>query len=149
MRTCVGVIVAIVLLTGIVSCSRTIYVPVDRHRIEQVVWHDTMVEVVHAGEVVHSTTIDTISELHTPSASSKVVVTDGVLSHTLTEHPRHDSVIVKWREVYITDSIPYPIPMIEESSRRWPSLRFLSWVIGCIVLLIVIVGLCFRGSFTR
>ncbi len=149
MKTFLGIVGSVVLLSGIVSCTRTVYVPVEQHRSELVVWHDTMVEVVHPGEVTCSKTIDTISVLHTQGASSRAVVTDGVLSHTLTEHPRHDSVIVRWREVYITDSIPYPVPVVENPSCRLTSLRYvLLWIVS-VLLMLWIIGRCFKGCFTR
>ena len=127
---------AVVFASLLISCTKTIYIPVEERRKETVIWHDTVVNVVQAGEMLYNKTIDTVSVLQAHSASSTAIVADGVLSHSLTVHPRSDSVVVKWREVYVVDSVPYPVPVVDESHRVTTRLCRTTWLIVGAILLI-------------
>lgn len=149
MRDVLSVGISMLVITALLSCTRTIYVPVEQRRSETVVWHDTIIAVERVPEVMCNHTIDTISTLHSQVASSTAIISDGVLSHRLTVHPRQDSVVVKWREVYITDSIPYPIPMADNTSNVWRWGGYM-WLILVGALLLIVVAMCiFRVHFKR
>lgn len=141
-------IIAVILMMACVSCRKTIYIPVEQRRSEVVIWHDTVVNIVQPGERVINKTIDTISTLHTRAASSTAVVVDGILTHTLTVHPTNDSVVVKWREVCVVDSVPYPVPVYEELSKpnSCNALPVFSIIISVLLLLLAITHR-FRTKF--
>lgn len=126
----------VVLVLFLISCTKTVYIPIEERHKETVIWHDTVVNVVQAGEVLYNKTVDTVSVLHARSASSTAIVVDGVLSHSLTVHPRSDSVVVKWREVHVVDSVPYPVPVVDESHRVATRLSHAAWLIVGGMLLI-------------
>ena len=107
----VWMFVAASVIVLMLSCTKRIYVPVEHRRSEMVVMRDTVVEIVTYGEKLSNRTTDTLSCLYGDGVSSVAIVSDGVLSHTLMQHPRRDSVRVQLPEVHITDSIPYIVPL--------------------------------------
>lgn len=134
-----GCCLAIVVAMFLSSCTRTVYLPVEQRRSETVLWHDTVLPIDRPAETLLNTTIDTTSTLRTSLASSTATVAGGVLSHTLTVHPRSDSVVVRWREVHVVDSIPYAVPVAENGhhagERRLVSMTF----IACAVMLMGVI----------
>lgn len=98
-----------VLLLLLASCTKTVYVPVERVKTVTTTVVDSFVEVVTPPESVTNTTTDTTSVIATRYATSTATVSNGVLTHNLTQHARKDS--VKTQTVYIheTDSVPYPV----------------------------------------
>lgn len=126
------------------SCTRTLYVPVQSHRSEQVVLHDTIIEVRTVGETIHNHTADTVSLLHTAHAYSVASVTQGMLSHTLSVVPHSDSVRLQWREVHIIDSIPYVVPMPGERIEVVPA--WVWWMAAAFLLYVVLAVVRFIKS---
>ena len=98
-----------VLLLLLASCTKTVYVPVERVKTVTTTVVDSFVEVVTPPESVTNTTTDTTSVIATRYATSTATVSNGVLTHNLMQHARKDS--VKTQTVYIheTDSVPYPV----------------------------------------
>lgn len=110
-----------VLLMLLLSCTKTVYVPVDRTKTVTTTVVDSFVEVVTPPERVTNTTTDTTSVISTLYATSTATVSNGILTHDLTQHARKDS--VKTQTVYIheTDSVPFavPYPVVEQYVPTW------------------------------
>lgn len=126
----------IILVLFLFSCTRTVFVPVEsvKHVTTTVV--DTFVEIVTPNERVVNVTTDTTSVISTRYATSRAEVSNGILTHDLTQHARKDS--VKTQTVYIheTDSVPYPVKVVEEVTPSW---CWWSIVIGIIAVATMIV----------
>lgn len=126
----------IMLVLLLLSCTRTVYVPVEsvKHVTKTVV--DTFVEIVTPNERVVNVTIDTTSVISTRYATSKAEVSNGILRHEITQHERKDT--VKTQTVYIheTDSVPYPVKVVKEVTPSW---CWWSIVIGIIAFATMIV----------
>ena len=135
----------LLLLWGVsVSCTRTLYVPVERHHTEAVVWRDTLVEVVVAGERQERKTLDTVSVLHTRHARSTASVSAGVLEHTLVVYPRKDSVSVQVRDLFRYDSLLLSYPLItpsasEEEVPRWVEMWAVAATLAAVVMLLLLL----------
>lgn len=121
-----------VLLLLLASCTKTVYVPVERVKTVTTTVVDSFVEVVTPPERVTNTTNDTTSVISTRYATSTATVSNGILTHDLTQHARKDS--VKMQTVYIheTDSVPFavPYPVVESYVPSW------CW------LLSILAGIC-------
>ena len=105
MRGCASCALLLLWVAVVASCTRTHYVPVETHHREVVVWRDTVVEVVDAGERQERKTLDTVSVSRTRQACSRAAVSAGVLEHTLVVYPRRDSVRVQVRDILTHDSL--------------------------------------------
>lgn len=132
----VSVIILVLLL---LSCTRTIYVPVEsvKHVTTTVV--DTFVEIVTPNERVVNVTTDTTSVISTRYATSKAEVSNGILRHEITQHERKDS--VKTQTVYIheTDSVPYPVKVVEEVTPSWCWWSILIGIIAVATMIVICV----------
>lgn len=126
----------------LVSCTRTVYMPVGQRRSEEVVVRDTIVEVVTVGEKLCNKTSDTASVLRSDRAYSVATVSEGVLSHSLTVFPRRDSITLQWREVHTTDSVPYLVPVAGERVEVVPA--WLWWVVAALVVWVLFLSLLLR-----
>lgn len=129
-----------VLLMLLLSCTKTVYVPVDRTKTVTTTVVDSFVEVVTPPERVTNTTTDTTSVISTLYATSTATVNNGILTHDLTQHARKDS--VKTQTVYIheTDSVPFtvPYPVVEQYVPPWGWwLSILAFVLICVSLYIM------------
>ncbi len=130
------------LLLGLIcmACTRTVYVPVAEKHTVYTTLRDTVVTVVTEGEQVSVATRDTVSRLSCATAVSEAIVSQGVLSHTLTTLPRRDSVAVQLREFHTVDSVPYVVPVPAERVIETP--RWAWWSLGAVLLQAVVIG-CF------
>ncbi|MBR3951197.1 MAG: hypothetical protein IKJ79_04720 [Bacteroidaceae bacterium] len=124
-----------------ISCTRTIYIPSEQRHTEIVTLKDTVIERFSAGESHSNHTNDTTSILQGNGASSTASISNGILSHTLTIHPRHDSIALQVREVHIIDSVAYAQPPIEKHTHTAPTAG-LAIVIASISLLLTIIFIC-------
>lgn len=110
-----------VLLLLLLSCTKTVYVPVERIKTVTTTVVDSFVEIVTPPERVTNTTTDTTSVISTLYATSTATVSNGILTHDLTQHARKDS--IKTQTVYIheTDSVPFavPYPVVEHYIPHW------------------------------
>lgn len=110
-----------VLLMLLLSCTKTVYVPVERIKTVTTTVVDSFVEIVTPPERVTNTTTDTTSVISTLYATSTATVSNGILTHDLTQHARKDS--IKTQTVYIheTDSVPFavPYPVVEQYIPHW------------------------------
>lgn len=110
-----------VLLMLLLSCTKTVYVPVERVKTVTTTVVDSFVEIVTPPERVTNTTTDTTSVISTLYATSTATVSNGILTHDLTQHARKDS--IKTQTVYIheTDSVPFavPYPVVEQYVPIW------------------------------
>ena len=110
-----------VLLMLLLSCTKTVYVPVERVKTVTTTVVDSFIEVVTPPERVTNATTDTTSVISTLYATSTATVSNGILTHDLTQHARKDS--VKTQTVYIheTDSVPFavPYPVVEQYVPTW------------------------------
>lgn len=128
MRSLIYICIVFVLL----SCTRTVYVPVETTRTVTKTVVDTFFEVLTPAERVVNVTTDTTSTIKTLYATSTATVSNGILAHEITQHARKDS--VKTQTVYIntTDSVPFavPYPVVEEYVPSW------CWVLS------ILAGIC-------
>ena len=142
MKQMVVFAVVIIFSLAMLSCVRKVYVPVAAHRSEVVVVRDTVVEVVTAGEMYKNSTTDTVSVLSCDRAYSVAQIAQGVLSHTLSIQPRRDSVVLRWREVHTTDSVPYLVPVPGERVEVIPS--WMWCVTGVLLIMALSLLLLYR-----
>lgn len=129
-----------VLLILLLSCTKTVYVPVERVKTVTTTVVDSFVEVVTPPERVTNTTNDTTSTISTLYATSTATVSNGILTHDLTQYARKDS--VKTQTVYIheTDSVPFavPDPVVEQYVPPWCWwLSVLAFILICVSLYIM------------
>lgn len=135
MRTLIYICIAFVLL----SCARTVYVPIETTRTVTTTVVDTFVEIVTPSERVVNITTDTTSTIKTLYATSTATVSNGMLSHEITQHARKDS--VKTQIVYIreTDSVPYPVAITEEVTPSWCWPTIIALIVLCISMVLVLI----------
>ena len=131
-----------VLLLLFASCTKTVYVPVERVKTVTTTVVDSFVEVVTPPERVTNTTTDTTSVISTLYATSTATVSNGILTHDLTQHERKDS--VKTQTVYIheTDSVPFsvPYPVVEQYVPPWCYwVSIIAFIMVCISIYIMCV----------
>lgn len=129
-----------VLLLLLASCTKTVYVPVERVKTVTTTVVDSFVEIVTPPERVTNTTTDTTSVISTRYATSTATVSNGILTHDLKQHARKDS--VKTQTVYIheTDSVPFavPYPVVEQYVPPWCWwLSVLAFILICVSLYIM------------
>lgn len=91
------------------SCTKTVYVPVEKIRTVKEVEHDTIVAVKLVRDSMVVLTRDTIARAETNVAEAKAVVSAGQLALNIWNKEGEIPVEVKTRTVFITDSIPYPV----------------------------------------
>ena len=110
-----------VLLMLLLSCTKTVYVPVERVKTVTTTVVDSFIEVVTPPERVANTTTDTTSVISTLYATSTATVNNGILTHDLTQHARKDSVKTQTVYIYETDSVPFavPYPVVEQYVPTW------------------------------
>ena len=128
MRSLIYICIVFVLL----SCTRTVYVPVETTKTVTKTVVDTFFEVLTPAERVVNVTTDTTNTIKTLYATSTATVSNGILTHEIMQHARKDS--VKTQTVYIheTDSVPFavPYPVVEEYVPSW------CWVLS------ILAGIC-------
>ena len=105
-----AILLSAVLLFLLIGCTKTVYVPVEHTKTITKTVVDTFVEIVTPPEKVINTTTDTTSVISTLYATSTAVVSNGLLTHELTQHARKDSVKAQTVYIHETDSVPYPMP---------------------------------------
>lgn len=105
-----AILLSAVLLLLLVGCTKTVYVPVEHTKTITKTVVDTFVEIVTPPEKVINTTTDTTSVISTLYATSTATVSNGILTHDLTQHARKDSVKAQTVYIHETDSVPYPMP---------------------------------------
>ena len=126
-----------VLLMLLLSCTKTVYVPVERVKTVTTTVVDSFIAVVTPPERETNTTTDTTSVISTLYATSTATVSNGILTHDLTQHARKDS--IKTQTVYIheTDSVPFavPYPVVERYVPPW------CWWLSILALICICVSL--------
>lgn len=111
------------------SCTRQVYIPVERSTTRYVTVRDTVVEIsleeVHDTTTVGITSGDTLSYLHNGHSYSYASILDGKLGHSLGTLPGakvRDS--VKVIHTHTVDSISYPVRVeVEKKLSMWQSLK--------------------------
>jgi hypothetical protein len=115
-----------------VGCRATEVVYVDAIHTEEVIVHDTIVEVKVPEHYTEVVTMDTASHLENPYAYSDAVVSGGRLTHSLGTRGTVKERVV-YTETIIRDSIPYPVevevPVYVDKELRWWQ-RSLMWTGG-------------------
>ena len=96
-------------VVALLSCTRTVYVPVTEHRNVYTTVRDTVIVLAERGDTVERITPDTVSLITCKGAESEARVVEGVLHHRLAVHERRDSVRVQVHERLVIDSVPYPV----------------------------------------
>jgi hypothetical protein len=129
----------------VLSCTKTVYVPVERKTEVLVERRDTIVYTKIEKEVVEVVTPDTVAVAQTRYAEARAEVSRGRL--TLGLRNKDDSIKVATRVIYKTvrDSIPYPIEVIKEKKVRYVSWfdRIIRWV-GGISFLIIVLAVAYK-----
>lgn len=138
----VAVYVGLLLLL-LCSCATTRYVPVNQIRHTTTIERDTIFEIVTPPDSVANTTTDTTSVISTRYATSTARVIDGVLTHTLAQHARKDSVQGKTVYVFVTDSVPYPVE-VEVVREVVPTWSWWSLVVSAVMLCVGVVRVVSR-----
>lgn len=129
----------------VLSCTKTVYVPVERKTEVLVERRDTIVHTKIEKEVVEVVTPDTVAVAQTRYAEARAEVSRGRLKLGLRN--KDDSIKVATRVIYKTvrDSIPYPIEVIKEKKVRYVTWfdRMIRWV-GGISFLIIVLAVAFK-----
>lgn len=128
------------------SCTTTKYVPVNPVRHITTIEIDTILEVTTPPERVTNSTTDTTSVIATRYATSTATVSNGVLTHTLTQPARKDSVKGKTIYIQVTDSVPYPVE-VEVTKEVVPSWSW--WALGVSIIAIVAILLYIMYKIRR
>ena len=132
-------------VVALLSCTRTVYVPVTEHRNVYTTVRDTVIVLAERGDTVERITPDTVSLITCKGAESEARVVEGVLHHRLAVHERRDSVRVQVHERLVIDSVPYPV-YVDGSSE--PSIPARIWKVVAIVA-IVVAGKCLLWGVGR
>lgn len=135
MRTLIYICIAFMLL----SCARTVYVPIETTRTVTTTVVDTFVEIVTPSERVVNVTTDTTSTIKTLYATSTATVSNGMLSHEITQHARKDSVKTQIVYIHVTDSVPYPVAITEEVTPSWCWPTIITLIVLCISMVLVLI----------
>ena len=135
MRRLIYICIAFVLL----SCTRTVYVPVETTRTVITTLVDTFVEVATPAERVVNVTTDTTSTIKTLYATSTATVSKGILSHEITQHARKDSVKTQIVYIHETDSVPYTVAVTEEVTPSWCWPTIIALIVLCISMVLVLI----------
>lgn len=120
------------------SCTTTKYVPVTQIRHITTVERDTILEVLTPPESVTNTTTDTTSVIATRYATSTATVSNGVLTHNLTQLERKDSIKSKTIYIHVADSVPYPVEF-EKTKEVVPAWSW--WSLGISAIAIIVLML--------
>lgn len=133
------------IIVFVLSCTKTVYVPVERKTEVLVERRDTIVHTKIEKEVVEVVTPDTVAVAQTRYAEARAEVAKGRLKLGLRN--KDDSIKVATRVIYKTvrDSIPYPIEVIKEKKVRYVTWfdRMIRWV-GGISFLIIVLAVAFK-----
>lgn len=132
-------------VVALLSCTRTVYVPVTEHRNVYTTVRDTVIVLAERGDTVERITPDTVSLITCKGAESEARVVEGVLHHRLAVHERRDSVRVQVHERLVIDSVPYPVYVDGSSESSIPA-RI--WKVVAIVA-IVVAGICLLCGVRR
>lgn len=123
----IGIVAFILMFVSFSSCTRKVYVPVEKHTTVTETMVDTLVEIrleeIHDTVRIQTEGRDTVSYLANKYAYSFASVVDGVLGHSIGTIPGaiiKDTVKVKY--IHITDSIPYPVE-VEKKLTFWQSVK--------------------------
>lgn len=127
--------ITILCLAGTIACTKTIYIPTEKHHKEYITLRDTIIEIVTRGESHSNHTTDTTSLLQGNGAYSIATISNGTLQHTLTIEPRQDSITIQVQEIHTIDSISYRHPPKEKESKATPS-----WVYLLIIITITAIS---------
>lgn len=116
--------VAVVVVTCLYACTRSVYVPVEHVTTITKTEHDTVIQVHIKKETVSVATRDTIAFAETEYAKARVVWSgwQARLDLTLQNKDVKIPVETKYIETVRRDSIPYPVevPVIEK-------VKFIPW----------------------
>ena len=123
----------------LLSCARTVYVPIETTRTVTTTVVDTFVEIVTPSERVVNVTTDTTSTIKTLYATSTATVSNGMLSHEITQHARKDSVKTQIVYIHVTDSVPYPVAITEEVTPSWCWPTIITLIVLCISMVLVLI----------
>lgn len=129
------------------SCTRKVYVPVERKTTVVETYHDTVVEVrirkVHDTVTVEAEGKDTSSYLHNSHSYSHATWKGGKLGHSLGVFP--DAKVkdtVRTRVVHVIDSVPYPVVVeVEKKLTVWQKVKieYGGFAMGFVLALVLVV----------
>ena len=140
------------------SCTRKLYIPVERTTTRTETVRDTVIEVML--ETVHDTTRieisgrDTVSFLKDGTHFSYATWKNGVLGHSLGTFPEASiKGTAHVRHTVIRDSIPYPVPVEVEKKLSWwqkVKMKYGGVAIGATIALgLVLTTLLSHGRYKR
>ena len=132
-------------VVALLSCTRTVYVPVTEHRNVYTTVRDTVIVLAERGDTVERITPDTVSLIAYKGVESEARIVDGMLQHRLAVQARRDSVRVEVRERLVVDSVPYPVyvdGMQENKPRAW------MWK-SVAIAVIAVAGICLLRILRR
>lgn len=134
---------AILVVLSLLSCTRNVYVPVERKTTEHVFLRDTIVQ-TRLDVIRDSSSVrDTVSFLENKYAESSAHWSGGMLNHSLHIKPVTIPVKVQYVEKVRVDSIPVPYPEpypVEKALSRWQKTRMTIGDVALIALAILILG---------
>lgn len=130
----------IVLFLCLTSCTKTVYVPVERTRTVTVTEHDTVVNVKLEKEVIRVKTRDTIAHAETryAFASARWNAEREQLALNLENKQVSIPVETKYIELVRVDSIPFPVEVpVPVRYVAWYD-KVLHWLFGAFGIYIVL-----------
>lgn len=139
----------LILLILVLTGCRTKYVdrpyPVEKIKTVTVVQYDTVLVATLEPQPDQQQVVpaDSASHLENDYAESDASVIDGRLNHSLRQKPDAQALArVKVETVYVTDSIPYPVPGPTEYKEFEPNAmqKTLMWAGGIAIVLLVLVS---------
>lgn len=111
------------------SCSKKVYVPVEKVVTTTEIIRDTIIQVQIEKESVGNTTSDTTSTVETKYARSTATYhgETGILEHNIEN--KQDSILVKvvYRDKEVTKEVPTPYPVEVEKKVEVPKRMPLRW----------------------
>lgn len=139
----------IILFVCFSSCTRKVYVPVERHTTVTEILMDTIVDIklieCHDTVTVENAGKDTISYLHNEYAYSFASLHDGKLGHSLGTIPGTKLFdTLKIKHIIIRDSIPYPVTVeVERDLTFWQKIKieYGGFAMGAAAAFAFIIGL--------
>lgn len=145
-----GIVAFVLMFVVFGSCSRKVYVPVERTTTVVERWTDTLVEVrieeVHDTALIVSAFEDTTSYLSNGIAYSYASLQEGKFGHSLGILPDATvDALVKIKEVHVIDSIPYPVMVeVEKKLTFWEKMKmdFGGLAIAMFVVLLLVNIVC-------
>lgn len=135
---CLGCIVSaaitVIALVALLSCTKTVYVPVHSTQTVTETVHDTIVKIKldQSREVVTILAIDTTSTLKNKYCKSTAGIQNGMLTHTLETLPNAAvETRIQYVDKVIVDSIPYPVEVKGETVYvdRIPIWSYIIWTL--------------------